>query len=480
VEVRDLFGTLPARRKFLKRPATEFGHIAEVISRLALAVAHVGWTLENDGREALSFPPVAGPADRLAQVLGRDCATGVMPFEARTPAVTVQGYLGRPEHSLSSARLVLTYVAGRFVRDRVLTRAVLDGYQSVLMRGRYPVAVVFLDVAEGDVDVNVHPAKAEVRFRDPGRVHRLLAGAIGARLRDAPRSAALRGGVGAGGKLHRAGEATLSWPGQRSSTKPPHEGFGGFGAAGPGEPARSHSEPRIGEPRLAYGSGEEEDVASLSSDLGVGSGQERIPDASSPMPAAPRRFASLRIIGQVLEGYLVCESGQGLVLVDQHAAHERVQFERLRAQLHSGGIPVQHLLVPEPLTLGARDVQALEEAREALARFGFEGEPFGDGVYLLRAVPAVLADTDCAAVLRDVAGELVDVGASRGVDRALDAILAQVACHSAVRVGRRLDCAEAEALLQAMDQVERAGYCPHGRPAFVEIDRAVLERMFKR
>jgi DNA mismatch repair protein MutL len=350
------------------------------------------------------------------------------------------------------------------------------------MRGRYPVAVVFLDPAGGEVDVNVHPAKAEVRFRDPGRVHRLLAGAIRARLRDAPRQALLQGGVRAGtsGKLHRAREATPTWPGQRSSASPLHKEFGGLGAERPSEPARSHAEPLIGEPSPAYERGEEAGVPSRTSDLGVGSGPEPAPDAPSALSAAPHLFASLRVIGQVLDGYLVCDSGRGLVLVDQHAAHERVQFERLRAQLRSGGIPVQHLLVPEPLTLGARDVQALDEAREALAHFGFEGEPFGDGVYLLRAVPAVLADTDCAAVLRDVAGELVDVGASRGVDQAVDTILARVACHSAVRVGRPLDRTEAEALLQAMDQVDRAGYCPHGRPAFVEIDRATLERMFKR
>jgi DNA mismatch repair protein MutL len=204
--------------------------------------------------------------------------------------------------------------------------------------------------------------------------------------------------------------------------------------------------------------------------------------ADQPSLLQPEKgfFGSLRILGQVLDGYLVCESDRGLVLVDQHAAHERVRFEQLRAQLASGEVPMQRLLVPEPLTLGLRDVRALEDANEALSQLGFEGEPFGDGVYLLRAVPAVLANANCGAVLRDVAAERAEVGASRGTEEVVESILASVACHSAIRLGRRLEEAEARALLLAMDDVDLSGYCPHGRPAFVEFDAGALERMFKR
>jgi len=198
------------------------------------------------------------------------------------------------------------------------------------------------------------------------------------------------------------------------------------------------------------------------------------------LPTSGGFFGSLRILGQVLDGYVVCASGRGLVLVDQHAAHERVRFEQLRTQLASGRVAMQRLLVPEPLTLGVRDVRALEDTREALAQLGFEGEPFGEGVYLLRAVPTVLADANCAAVLRDVAAERAELEASRGVEDAVETVLASMACHSAIRLGRRLEEAEAEALLRAMDEVDFSGYCPHGRPAFVEIDAAALERMFKR
>lgn len=480
LEVSDLFAALPARRKFLKRPATEFGHVAEVVNRLALGVPRVGFVLQHEGREVLNFPPVARPADRLLQVVGRDGGGDMLAFEVTTPALAVEGYLGRPEHSLSSARLVLAYVNGRLVRDRVITRAVLDGYESVLMRGRYPIAVVFLSVAKGDVDVNVHPAKAEVRFREPGRIHQVLTGAIRSRLRDA---------AGAAGPRTQA----LSQPPRSVGRRP---GGGGV-PSWTTDPARDRWPARTWDldrqaPSISSGERQEPpQVQDQDASYQIASGQrldQQPPDGTDAPPeglpalrlGASGRFAALRVLGQVLDGYLVCDSGRGLVLIDQHAAHERVRFERLRGQLESGQLPVQHLLVPQPLTLGARDVEALEEAREALGRLGFEGERFGEGVYLVRSVPAVLADADCAVVLRDVAAELAEIGASSVVEGAVEAVLARVACHSAVRVGRHLDRAEAEALLRSMDEVDLASYCPHGRPAFVELDAASLERMFKR
>jgi DNA mismatch repair protein MutL len=485
VEVRDLFGALPARRKFLRRPATEFGHAAEVINRMALAAPAVGFTLTHDEREVLDFPPVTSPADRLLQVIGRECAGSMIHFEARTSAISVQGYLGRPDHSLSSARLLLTYVGGRFVRDRVLTRAMLAGYDTVLMRGRYPVAVVFLEVAAGEVDVNVHPAKAEVRFRDPGLVHRFVAGRIAERLRGvlnrAVRPAPAQSVQPAGPVGGRPGEAPPTmeaWKRPRSEVIRSDSEGTGWKAERQGISTADSRKASVGEAESSYGSEPGHSAVWVE---GPGPAVSATGSAGRSLLQTPGGFfGSLRVLGQILDGYVVCASDRGLVLVDQHAAHERVRFEQLRKQLASGGVPMQRLLVPEPLTLGVRDVRALEDAGEALARLGFEGEPFGDGVYLLRAVPAVLADTNCAAVLRDVAAERAELGASRGVEEAVETVLASIACHSAIRLGRRLEEAEAEALLRAMDEVDFSGYCPHGRPAFVEIDAAALERMFKR
>jgi len=484
VDVRDLFGALPARRKFLRRPATEFGHAAEVISRMALAAPGVGFTLTHDEREVLNFPPVASPADRLLQVVGRECAGSMIHFEARTPAISVQGYLGRPDHSLSSARLLLTYVGGRFVRDRVLTRAMLAGYDTVLMRGRYPVAVLFLDMAAGEVDVNVHPAKAEVRFRDPGLVHRFVSGRIAERLRDvsdrAVRPAPAQGMQPTGHAGVRPGRAPSSmaaWKRPWPETIRPDSERAGWKPEQATSTADSH-EASVGEAESSYGSKPHHSAVWVEEPGPAAPATESA--GRSLLPTSGGFFGSLRILGQVLDGYVVCASGRGLVLVDQHAAHERVRFEQLRTQLASGRVAMQRLLVPEPLTLGVRDVRALEDAREALAHLGFEGEPFGEGVYLLRAVPTVLADANCAAVLRDVAAEQAEVGASRGVEDAVERVLASIACHSAIRLGRRLNEAEAQALLRAMDEVDFSGYCPHGRPAFVEIDAVALERMFKR
>jgi DNA mismatch repair protein MutL len=468
IDVHDLFGALPARRKFLKRPATEFGHIAEVINRMALSAPAVGFTLAHGEREVLNFPPVSGPRDRLLQIVGRAPAAGMIELRAETPMMAVEAYVGHPEHSLSSARLVLTYVDGRFVRDRVLTRAVLDGYESVLMRGRYPIAVVFLRVSRGEVDVNVHPAKTEVRFRDSGRVHKLLAGGIAARLREALRQGGVPSRIREG---HPASAPEIrDAPGRAAGSPLPPSRAAGLGGAWQKPPERS---PRVAEERLPYRPAAtagtvftREGTTPLAEDMLAG--------------AAGRFFGSLRILGQVLDGYLVCAGSHGLVLIDQHAAHERIRFEQLRRQLTSGAVAVQRLLVPLTLTLGVRDLQALDDASQGLARLGFEGERFGDGTYLLRAVPTLLSDADCSAVLRDVAAERAEIGASHAAEEAIDGILASVACHSAVRVGRRLDHAESAALLRDMDRVDLSGFCPHGRPAFIELDAATLERMFKR
>jgi DNA mismatch repair protein MutL len=488
VEARRLFATLPARQKFLKRAATELGHVVEMLSRLALAAPRVGFVLEHDGRVVLDLPPVATGADRLHQVLGRDGARNLVEFAAEGSVLSIRGHLGRPDHSLSSARLVLTYVNGRFVRDRVLTRAILDGYESLLMRGRYPIAVVFLQVSAGEVDVNVHPTKAEVRFREPGRVHRLLAEQIRRSLRTALGADACEG-RGADVPLGGTGARAAGWvqaegpPWAGASPRPGVYAAGQVGRLGqPGLPGEVGPIGRPGAWDNQGGVLAPRGVAEAPRGYGASESiePERLGGHAGALASRRGRFGALRVLGQVLDGYLVCASGRGLVLIDQHAAHERVRFERLREQLDAGRVAVQQLLVPEPLALGVREIEALDGARDALVRMGFEGEPFGDSVYLLRAVPAALADADCARVLRDLAAELAEGGASRVVDDAVATLLARVACHSAVRMGRRLELAEAEALLEAMDRTDIVGYCPHGRPAFVEIDAAALERMFKR
>jgi len=428
VEVHDLFGTTPARRKFLRAPATEAGHAAEAVTRLAVAHPAVAFRLEHDGRELVAFPAVRDVRQRLAQVLGRARAAALVELAAAADGYRAAAWLGPPAESVSTARLCWTYVAlgggdgpgGRFVRDRLLLRALLDGYEALLMRGRYPVAVLFLRAPAGEVDVNVHPAKLEVRFRRPSAVHQLLVPAIRARL--------------------------------AASLAPP-PGVVGEGAA--------RYEGRAAVPAMPF--------------------------AAAPAPApgglwapARRGFAALRFVGQLFDGYLLCEGEGQVVLIDQHAAHERVVFERLRAERRAGAVARDALLVPETITLPPAHAAVLGEHEAVLAAAGLEGEPFADDTFLLRTVPRLLAGRDVGRVVRALAEELVETGASDAAERAADAVLATIACHSVVRVGQRLDPLEVRALLTSMDDVPVSAHCPHGRPVAVELTRARLEALFRR
>jgi DNA mismatch repair protein MutL len=444
VEVRELFGSTPARRKFLRTTNTEVGHVVDLLTRLAVAWPETGFRLEHDGREVVAYPPVAGLRDRLAQVLGAERARSMIACEAATGGLALTAFLGPPRESLSTTRLVWTFVsleaaAGerpgrRWVRDRLLLRAVLDGYESLLMRGRYPVAMVFLATAPGDLDVNVHPAKLEVRFRRPQAVHQLIVTALRSRL-----AAALGPPAPAG-----VAETPPRWAGAGGTRLVPLP--------------REDAAPRADVPA------------------------DRLPAGTQGAlwQAAPEGFASLRYVGQVLEGYLLCEGRDRVVLLDQHAAHERVRFERLRAEHAAGAVLRDALLVPETIDLPAAQVAALVEHERTLTSLGLEGEAFGDGTFLLRTVPRVLRGQDVGALVRALAADLAEEGASRAGDRAVDAVLATLACHSAVRVGQRLGPEQVRALLEAMDTVEINAHCPHGRPVAVELSRARVESLFGR
>ena len=437
VDVRGLFADVPARRKFLRTPATEVGHAAEAVTRLAAAAPGVGFRLEHDGREVLALPPVRDLGTRLAQVLDRGRHAALVPVRAEVGGYSVTGFLGRPSETLASARLIWTYmrvgtrddgpVAGRWVRDRLLLRAVLDGYASLVMRGRYPLAVVFLGVPPGEVDVNVHPAKLEVRFRHPRAIHTLVVPALRQRLAEglAP---------------------TVGAPTEAREVPPPYLFFA---------PVRDDEEPAPG--RAAPE-----------------------PTTGALWTAAPRGFRSLRFVGQLFDGYLLCEGEGRIVLLDQHAAHERVVFERLRVEARARGVERDRLLVPETVTLPPGHVATLAEHGATLEAAGLEGEAFGEDTWLLRTVPRLVRGRDVGELLRTLAADLAEDGASAAAERAREATLARIACHSVVRVGQRLDAAEVRALLEAMDGVEVAAHCPHGRPVAAELTRAQLEALFRR
>jgi DNA mismatch repair protein MutL len=449
VEVSDLFGNVPARRKFLKSATTEWGHVADWLARAALALPAVHFEVRRDERAALVWPGVESPLDRIAAVLGEDEAAGLVPVSRREGRAGLSGFVSRPDRHRPTLAGVHLFVNRRPVRDRMLQHALLEVYRDLLPRGRLPSAVLFVDVPPEEVDVNVHPAKWEVRFADPQALHRLVRAGV----RDA---VAERRWIGA------------APPGAApTGASPRREPYAGGPPAGGGHTtsfAFAQAEPGFGF-------------------AGVGSGL-----ATGVEPAGGRvRLGDLRLLGQLLGTYLVLESKEGLLLVDQHAAHERVLYERLRAEWIERGVESQGLLAPLTVSLSAPALAALEDVAAGVARLGFDLEPFGGDAVAVRAVPALLGERDPAGLVRGLADELVAAGpaadALRRGARSLEAaerVFASLACHSARRKGEVLDAREQRALLDGVDAIPWAPTCPHGRPVAVPLALAEIERRFGR
>ncbi|MBI4185249.1 MAG: DNA mismatch repair endonuclease MutL [Proteobacteria bacterium] len=446
VEVRDLFFATPARLKFLKAPRTELEHAADAVLRLALAHPGIAFSLRDGAREVLDLPAEPGLAGgdlagarlaRLAQAMGRDFAANALAIAAVRDGIGLSGHAGLPTLNRASARHQYLFVNGRPVRDRLLAGCLRAAYRDLVPRDRHPMAALFLAVPPEAVDVNVHPAKAEVRFREPGVVRGLVV-------------AALRHVLAEAG--HRASSAL---------------GGAALGALRPnGGPPGRYPEPRPG-PRPAPGLAE----AAVTYQAPLGSLDPR------PGPAAnPLGFAR----GQVRDTYIVAETADGLVLVDQHAAHERLTYERLKAELAAGGAKRQGLLIPEVVELDEAAVARLAGAAPDLAELGLVLEPFGPGAVVVREVPALLGPEAVPGLVRDLADGLAEGGAAGPLAARLDSVLATMACHASVRAGRRLGVEEMNALLRQMEATPHSGQCNHGRPTYVELKLADIERLFGR
>jgi DNA mismatch repair protein MutL len=433
VTVRDIFFNVPARRKFLKAPATELSHICDALNRMALAHPAVHFRLEHDGRMVGDYPSVSAARDRLRQVLGREVVRDVGPFSWDEGDLSVHGFLSAAPASFPNARYLFTYVNRRYVRDKVLTHAILQGYENLLMKGQYPAVVLFLDMPFEEVDVNVHPAKYEVRFRRQSDVHEAVARAVRRALKQEAKDPTAREGIDMPAPFVGVSEMAL-----------------GYGVA----PAVSRS--------FAQQSGDVFMLQPRSDDEPVGF------------------FSSLQIIGQILGCYLVCVSAKGLALIDQHAAHERVAFERLRRELDTGQVATQTLLLPQTVELSAGEMSLVEARLDLLRRFGFALEPFGPGAYAITEAPALLPEGDYTQVVRQMVADLAEVDTSTRMRAHLEDRLATIACHSVIRANRILEPEEMRALLRDLDRIEFATQCPHGRPVLIEISREELERMFRR
>jgi len=498
VEVADLFGTVPARRKFLKRPGTEWGHVADWLSRLALVRPEIHLEHRRDERPVTVWPACRDPRDRIAAVLSDEDAAALIEVCHETSACRVHAFVSSPERTRANAQGLYLFVNGRPVRDRLLRHALLESYRDLLPRGRFPIAVLYLEVAPETVDVNVHPAKWEVRFDDPQALHRAIRQAV----RDAMAGRSwLAGRPGRAGDLLRA-EVDPDLPlGTGAARAGRGGGERGAGATGAGPRAP------VADDWIFAGSLRSPDVA-MSGAPAAGRTDSLFPapssdrvseDLEAPRPdevqpgretsAAPPVpcFGSLRLLGQLRASYLLAEADEGLLVVDQHAAHERVLYERLRSAWLASGVSRQGLLTPVTVSLSPRAVAALEEEAEVVGRLGFEVEPFGEAAVLVRAIPAEMAGQDAAVLVSELAAALEeaerggrsDAGATRWLP-ALDRLFATLACHSARRFGDRLPEAEQRAILEGLDAIPWAPTCPHGRPVAILLHASDLERRFRR
>jgi DNA mismatch repair protein MutL len=487
VEARDLFWNVPARRKFLKRAATEQAHAIEAVLRLALPRPEVEFTVREHGRVLLRLP--AGPAaaveeQRAAEALGHEVRGQLLPVSAQVRGIRVRGLAASPAVERSNASAVWLFVNGRAVRDRQLTHAVLRAYGEVMPHGRYPAALVFLEVPAREVDVNVHPAKAEVRLADGRAAHEAI-------------TAALRPALASGGwlQLDGTGYASASPDSIPSDDRSARvaEALRRYGDRAPHEKprwgweARSTAGSPMSDPSATVRSGGEAAGAAAPA---VGAAAEGVGPASVAsaagqaelIPAAPY-FAGLRYLGQLHRTYLVCEGPRGLVLVDQHAAHERMNYQRLRRAAAERRGHVQPLLVPLLLRLAPGAAARIAEGAADLAAIGIEVEPFGGGSAAVKALPAPLAtlpESALAALLADLAEELASSGRGESLERRRDALLARAACHASVRAHDPLDDAEAQALLGALDATDYGARCAHGRPVVAEWPAPEIEKRFGR
>ena len=487
IEVRDLFFNTPARLKFLKTLATEQAAAAEVIARLGIAHWRVAFKLVAEGRVVYDLSRAASTLERMRQLYGAKVASRMLPLDSERAGARVFGLATISQDSYPTPRMVFTFVNRRAVRDRVLQRAVSQAYDTLIPRGRYPAVAVFVEMRPEDVDVNVHPMKTEVRFRNSGAVFEAVYHALRARLADQTTDQT----IGDGGR--RRGHR-VAFRSSRGADCPLRTDLSDGARAlrlVPDAPGLARAEQRalgLGAPGPKWTSSTAASAAALAPAAAMDGGAQNAPKivplgAPGEKPGFERQipmYSRLRVVGQIFAGYIALESDDGLILVDQHAAHERVTFEKLRAESRAGGIRVQAMLTPVPIELNpARAPQVLAALGEFRA-MGFELEPFGPATLLLKGAPAVFGAEGGARLLAEMIDAMGEDGFRAGGSTAFEELLKQLACHGSVRVGRVLRPPEISALLEELDRTEFKTNCPHGRPVHIQWGRGLIERLFRR
>ena len=461
VEVRDLFFATPARLKFLKEPRTESGHVADALRRLAMAHPAVAFRLESEERTLVDLPAAnpsmldrfdgagtgAARLERLAAIMGREFADNAVAIDANREGFRLTGFAGLPTLNRPTGQHQYLFVNGRPVRDKLLAGAVRGAYQDFLARDRHPMVALFLEAPTAMIDVNVHPAKTEVRFRDAGIVRGLIVGAL---------------------------RTALSAAGHRASTTVADAALGAF------RPHTGYSMP------LPMGGGHSPAVPRGLADAAMqfmapfAAPSARVETAAEAPGGNGQHYPLGVARAQLHETYIVAQTDQGVVIVDQHAAHERLMHERLKDQLQADGVKRQALLLPEVVEIGDDGARRLAQRASELAELGLVLEPFGLGAVVVRETPAVLGEVDVQGLVRDLADELGEMGDHLSLKEKIEEVCGTLACHTSVRAGRRLTVDEMNALLRQMEATPHSGQCNHGRPTYVELKLADIERLFGR
>lgn len=436
IDVHALFFNTPARRKFLKTERTEFNHIDQLLRRMALARPDVAFSLSHQGKTVRHWPvagDASGEARRVRDVCGPEFLAQAISVQVAQAGLRLEGWVAKPAWSRSQADLQFFYVNGRLVRDRLITHAIRQAYQDVLHHGRHPAYVLRLSLAPEQVDVNVHPQKTEVRFRNSKLVHDFLFQALHHGLAETRPT----GGFGS------------------AASQPTATGWGGIAAS----------------------------QSTLGSALSVSEVLSRYAEVAKPglppssdVEVPPLGFA----VAQIADTFVLAENREGLVIVDMHAAHERIVYERMKRDWAAQRLASQTLLVPERLSVSAAEVAAVEQHAEELAALGLVLSVAGPELILVRAIPSLLSTAQAVALTRDVLADVLALGSSRRLSERVDALLSTMSCHGSIRAGRRLNVSEMNALLRDMEQTDRADQCNHGRPTWVQLDHRALDRLFMR
>ncbi|HVC98713.1 MAG TPA: DNA mismatch repair endonuclease MutL [Pirellulales bacterium] len=522
IEVRNLFFNTPVRRKFLRSVQTEMGHVSEVVTRLSLAHPRVHFTLRHNARTVYDLAPNDDWLERIAGFFGRDLSGDLIWVENRDGDIHLRGFVGRPNLSRPNARMQYLFLNGRSIRDRSLAHALGEAYRGLLLTGRFPVAFLCFEVPPDQVDVNVHPTKLEVRFQDGGRLYSQLLGTLRTKFLTTDLTHRIDAGGAAGAAVsanpaqavdpERAAELRrelVEWAKGQVAAWAPAQPAGGNTAqpangntaqpvggsavlaverGGASEPARQtrfdltppspsgeplRLSPIFGRPMTARAVPDEPaSTAAVEFDPSSGAGTT----VAGTMVRPAQAIAALQIHNR----YLVAESDEGVVVIDQHALHERILYEQFRTSALAGALESQHLLVPEPVDLSGPESAAVLQRRELLARLGIKVEPFGGDTVLVSSYPAMLAGTHPAELLRDLVGRLLDAGREPERRDLLDELLHMFACKAAVKAGDHLTSGEIAALLEQRHLAQDTHHCPHGRPTALVFTRDELDKQFKR